>query len=183
MAFSFIPEYFIESVDPPVVRVLPWWMCPPREQPEPCPVRPTTFVTLENYDPNFKFPLASSRQPSKIKTPFECVSCHPVLLDEPDPVDPPDPEDCMTVTFGGGGGNNEYFYEDEIINQPDWLDTNQTLTLDLSIGSAVYEYYTGARNTWEFVSGDSLSEPDINTGFVTQGDNSVCLTWIINPGK
>src|SRR5690606_2853388 len=83
----------IQEVTPPS-RVLPWWLCVRPDPPEPCPVRinpAEEFVRFADYDVDFKFPLASSRKPMKIKRPTDCIVCAPTLIDEVPP-EPPPPE-------------------------------------------------------------------------------------------
>ena len=89
-------------VMPAPIGRLPWWLCVRPDPPEPCPVRPTEFVPFDQYDADFKYPLASSRVPLKITKPEGCVVCAPTLVDA---VDPPDPEPeplCASITFNGG---------------------------------------------------------------------------------
>lgn len=93
-----------------VTRKLPWWMCLPKKPVTPCPVRPTGFVPFSEYDSEFKFPLASSRKPSRIKRDADCIACRPVVGDEPveptpDPVDPPVPPEpeIQEITICGYG--------------------------------------------------------------------------------
>ncbi len=69
-----------DPVDPPDDTVLPWWMCPPKEPVPACPVRPTGYVALSDYDKDFKYPLSSSRIPAKNPRPVECVACRPTLI-------------------------------------------------------------------------------------------------------
>lgn len=74
----------------PVDRVLPWWYCLPKVAPAPCPIRPTTFVPFKDYDPDFKYPLASSRVPRKnplAPVGEECATCSPELVAYTPPVD------------------------------------------------------------------------------------------------
>lgn len=90
-----------------VTRMLPWWMCLPKKPVTPCPVRPTGFVPFSQYDSEFKFPLASSRKPSRIRRDEDCVACRPVVGDEntaptptPEP-DPPVPECISNLMISG----------------------------------------------------------------------------------
>lgn len=58
---------------------LPWWYCTP-ETPVVCPVRPTGFVLLADYDNGFKYPLSSSRVASRKAVDGDCTPCTPNLL-------------------------------------------------------------------------------------------------------
>lgn len=101
---------------PYVPTVPPWWLCLAAEEPtDPPPVRidpAMEFVALKNYDADFRYPLASSRVPSKINREAGCVACAPELINAVDPgpgpgPDPdPDPADVY-VAFGEG----TYVYE------------------------------------------------------------------------
>lgn len=68
-----------------VDKKLPWWYCVPKTPPIPCPVRPTGFIPFADYDVGFKYPIASSRMPSKIQKTDEegCVTCSPKLIEQP----------------------------------------------------------------------------------------------------
>lgn len=58
---------------------LPASLCPPKEPLAPCPVRPAGFIPLDEYDVQFKYPLASSRKPSPHFKLEECGACNPNL--------------------------------------------------------------------------------------------------------
>lgn len=73
----------------------PWWMCcdPRSGPPDPYPVRPTEFVTLEDYDKDFTYPLASSRAIVPVQQSGCGVACGPNMGGEtPPPPEPPEPE-------------------------------------------------------------------------------------------
>lgn len=92
-AYDQIGWFDITPTTEPVEQQLPWWYCAPAEAPTPCPVRPTTFVPFDEYDADFKYPLASSRVPSKIPVPEGCVTCsadiEEITCEDP-PIDPPE---------------------------------------------------------------------------------------------
>lgn len=90
---AFTPLVWVDGPDPPTPGSRPWWLCVRPDPPEPCPVRinpAEEFVDFENYDADFKFPLASSRKPMKIERPIDCIVCAPTLIDEI----PPEPPEC-----------------------------------------------------------------------------------------
>lgn len=73
-------QIWVEEALP--TTTLPWWMCPPKETIEPCPIRPTGFVPFDEYDVDFKFPLSSSRVPAKNPISTDCITCRPNLVDD-----------------------------------------------------------------------------------------------------
>jgi hypothetical protein len=106
--------------DAPYVPVVPpWWLCLAAEEPtDPPPVRidpAVEFVDLKNYDADFRYPLASSRVPSKINREAGCVACAPELINavEPEPEPEPEPEDPadVYVAFGEGTYTHEFGWD------------------------------------------------------------------------
>ena len=76
-----MPTATVTIIVQPAATLRPWWECVPKPPPEPCPERPTGFVTLDQYDQDFTYPLASSRVPVK-EDPIEgCSSCSTVAPD------------------------------------------------------------------------------------------------------
>ena len=99
-----------------VTVVPPWWLClRPEEPTEPPPVRPdpaAQFISLAQYDADFRYPLASSRVPSKIKRELGCIVCGPELIGAapgpgPNPEPEPEPAEAAYAVFGEG----TYVYE------------------------------------------------------------------------
>lgn len=182
-----------EEPEPETVK--PWWLCNAKEPVTPCPVRPTTFVPLDEYDVDFKFPLTSSRVESKIVRPEECMVCRPVLINEPDPGPDPDPEPtCIDIEFYGGCGCIDTLAPSSFLSKlPDWFSTFQTFELTLDTGSGtvfgIYSPSDEEDGTWFYkTDGDSLYGPLEGTGTLTQNfkggiTEEICVNYTIHPGS
>lgn len=161
----------VQEVVPPT-RVLPWWLCVRPDPPEPCPVRTNPaeeFVPYDDYDADFKFPLASSRKPMKIVRPQGCVACGPNLTDAVDPE--PDPEPGVLTLCG--------MYSEgpaDIFHNPAF-DPEKPLYVEQNGMSAEY-WFDSSENTWRYGSGDNIlgwSTPQ--EILVIQGDREWNAIW------
>lgn len=161
----------IQEVAPPT-RVLPWWLCVRPDPPEPCPVRTNPaeeFVHFEDYDADFKFPLASSRKPMKIVRPQGCVACGPNLTDAVDPEPDPDPE-VLTLCGMYSEGPAAIFHNPA-------FDPEEPLYVEQNGMSAQYQF-SFSENTWWYDSGDNIlgwSTPQ--EILVAQGDREWNAIW------
>ena len=138
-------EVWVDEEDvppsPPVKRTL---FCPPRLPKPPCPVRPVGFIPFSEYDPDFKYPLKSSRIPSPIKINFDCIACGPEAASPPIdppidlPIDPPG-EVCLSA---GSTGWQLFMYSD----LPSWwqqaIDSG-SLKITGSNWHKTFEWYGG----------------------------------------
>ena len=141
--YAFLIEVWQDDLPPEGIR--PWWLCVPKDPPEPCPVRPTTFVDFANYDPDFKFPLQSSRKPSRIVRPDGCVVCAPTLIEQVEPEPPPPICASMVVT----PDDPTVFQSGEMVNAPDWFVYGDTFAFVVAFEDDWDNYYTF---TWNGVA-------------------------------
>lgn len=123
-------------VMPAPIGCLPWWLCVRPDPPEPCPVRVNPveeFVGFNDYDANFKFPLASSRKPMKIERPADCIVCAPTLLNQTDPVDPV----CTAMTVRINQESYRLMLSDpgSITSAPSWFEWGLTPIFLLSFST------------------------------------------------
>lgn len=171
MPYSFIPEYLVPYL-PGSGR--PWWMCVPKAPLTPCPVRPTGFVSLKDYDKDFKYPLASSRVAVKLVRKEECSVCWPNLVE---PL-----QDCWSFTWPEGYGTTNDFRK-EWFDYPDWFVMDDPVTIDFGPGYPTATYTTDPGSLWYGTNDDTISGPASGQGTLTQGSNSICLVWEIGkPG-
>lgn len=168
--------YYVDALITPIISEvsvsIPWWACVRPDPPEPCPVRANPaeeFVPFDDYDADFKFPLASSRKPMKIVRPQGCVACGPNLTDAVDPE--PDPEPGVLTLCG--------MYSEgpaDIFHNPAF-DPEKPLYVEQNGVSAEY-WFDSSANTWRYGSGDNIlgwSTPQ--EILVIQGDREWNAIW------
>lgn len=156
---------------------LPWWYCTPKLPAEPCSERPEGFVPFSEYDADFKFPLASSRVPSKVKRPDDCFTCSPTLIEASVTVCEPEPEGPCTTT----GVVSPYGYDtiESVMNFPSWFAWELTNAFYVRInGITIYEFeysngddaYLTADGSFSFSSDDAVLSVEVS-------DSPVGGTW------
>lgn len=163
--------------DPDPEPVLPWWLCVPKDPPEPCPVRPTGFVPFSEYDEDFKYPLASSRVPSQINRPDDCVVCAPTIIEGE--VIPPEPvcvdvniEPLISSTTGA-----KFLFSS---SNPAWFGSGSTVTL--TTPSVSDSLYSDSQNGYDgYSTNDGFIEPaEVETGTIDVDGTSYCVNMLWN---
>lgn len=146
----------LTPADAPVPTVAPWWLCPPKEPVEPCPVRPTGFVPFDQYDADFKYPLASSRVPSKVVLAEDCISCSPASTTN---IDPPAPEPEPPAECGNILLNNEALISEEDITEfsPSAFQWGLTNAIALNTGVETHIF------TWDSGSNSYMKSSDTSS--------------------
>lgn len=168
------------TVNPDPVTCLPWWLCTPRDPPEPCPVRVNPveeFVGFNDYDANFKFPLASSRKPMKIERPDDCIACRPTLVDEVAPGPDPDPEpECATLTVTPYSPTQLTDWNGDWTNTPDWFTYGDTYSFLIRFPDTdddtiyLFQWNGSAYDAIDWSSHDDAQIPFDNYEEVIQGE-------------
>lgn len=126
----------VPPVDPPTF-VRPWWMCVPAPEPTTPPVRPIGFVSLADYDADFRFPLASSRVQAKtLQEELGCTDCGPNILEIDDGGPDPDPDPiCSTSDFLFHVEEGLKIPFDGARSLPSWFEFGVTMTVALRFDS------------------------------------------------
>ena len=177
-AFEFLVEVWVE--DSASVS-LPWWYCTPKEPVTPCPIRATTFIPFAEYDAEFKYPLKSSRVPSKVlgsDLDEGCPTCSPnlvgVVVVEPEPIV------CAELATSDGGSNS-IIYPQDLSSMPAWFIPESNFSIDYASDEnlTVYSWVGGS---YTISSGSVQYGPQSGVGIFTQGSNSICINWHIGSG-
>lgn len=170
----------------PSPAIAPWWLCAPKEPLPPCPVRPTGFVPFDQYDADFKYPLASSRVPSKVVLAEDCISCSPGSVTDIAPTPPdPEPPDTITMNFicttselsNTAPGVDGSGFQD----LPSWFD-EEAVAIVSGEGFGYWAIWDAGLSSW-VLSNETGTPEDVNYNgdiTVTQGSNTANAVYFFN---